>query len=259
MNGVINAEKICFSYGDEQILHQASLDISKGELVTILGPNGCGKTTLLKCLNRFLRSDGDIRIHGNNIDQYSQKELARTIGYVPQNHQPSFGYKVIDVVVSGRMPYLGLSSPGPSDYQMASDALKLVGIETISQKPYTHLSGGQLRLVILARALVQETDLLFLDEPTSNLDIKNRVIILRILSKLVKKGFSVAITEHDPTLAAGFADRVILMKKGKIMAYGPPKEVMTAEKLCEIYEIEIDVFERNSTQVILPIFSGVSS
>ena len=259
MSGIINAEKLCFSYGDEQILHQASLDISKGELVTILGPNGCGKTTLLKCLNRFLRPDGRILVHGNDIEHYNLKELARIIGYVPQNHQPSFSYKVIDVVVSGRIPYLGLSSPGVSDYQLAKDALRLVGIESIAERPYTRLSGGQLRLVILARALVQETDLLFLDEPTSNLDIKNRVIILKILSKLVKSGFSVAITEHDPTLASVFANKVILMKMGKIVAYGPPKEVMTAEQLCEIYEIEIEVFERNSTQVILPVFSGVSS
>jgi len=258
MNGVINGENINFSYGPEQILHQACLDISSGELVTILGPNGCGKTTLLKCLNRLHKADGTIEINGKDIWNFDPKSLAQQIGYVPQNHQPSFGYSVLDVVVCGRIPYLGLSSPSGDDYIKTKNALELVGIEHFAERPYTNLSGGQLRLVILALALVQETKFLLLDEPTSNLDLKNKVIILKILKKLVKQGLSVAITEHDPILAAGFADRVLLMKQGRIVAYGPPKDVLTAEDLQNIYEIEVDVFQRNSMQVILPIFAGVA-
>ncbi|MBR1610972.1 MAG: ABC transporter ATP-binding protein, partial [Methanobrevibacter sp.] len=171
-NKLFEVRNISFSYDDEEIFSGISFSIDKGDVLCILGPNGTGKTTLIKCLNGLHDiSSGEILINGKNIKKLSFREISTHIGYIPQSHVPSFPFKVIDVVVMGRAPYLNLTdSPKKEDMDIAVNALKTLGIEHLRNKEYTNLSGGERQLVFLARILCQQPDILILDEPTSHLD-----------------------------------------------------------------------------------------
>ncbi len=253
MNGGVEVADLCFSYAEQKILHEITFDVRSGQLVTILGPNGSGKTTLLKCINLLLQPEGSILVDGIDISEISSSELAKKIGYVPQLHTPAFPYRVLDVVVSGRIPYLGLSAPQKEDYELGCRMLAQVGIDHLAEKPYIHLSGGELRLVLLARALVQQSRILLLDEPTSNLDIKNRIVVLKALRGIVEQGIAVMMTEHDPNLASLFSDRVLLMNRGRILRYGRAEEVLSRENIMEVYGIDVEIFRSNGNHYIFPV------
>lgn len=253
MNGGIEVADLCFSYNEREILHEVTFDVQSGQLVTILGPNGSGKTTLLKCINLLLQSVGSIRVNGIDISEITSNELAKMVGYVPQMHTPAFAYRVLDVVVSGRTPYLRLSMPQKRDYELGLQILEQVGIGHLAEKSYTHLSGGELRLVLLARALIQQSRVLLLDEPTSNLDIKNRILVLKVLKGVVERGIAVVMTEHDPNLASLFSDRVLLMKNGRILRYGHVEEVLSRESIMEVYGVDVEIFRNNGSQYIFPV------
>lgn len=253
MNGGIEAADLCFSYAEQKILHEVTFDVRSGQLVTILGPNGSGKTTLLKCINLLLQPEGSIQVDGTEISKISSSELAKKIGYVPQAHTPAFPYRVLDVVVSGRTPYLGLSAPQKEDYELGYQMVKQVGIDHLAEKPYIRLSGGELRLVLLARALVQQSRVLLLDEPTSNLDMKNRILVLKVLKEIVEQGVAVLMTEHDPNLASLFSDRVLLMNEGRIIRYGRADDVLSRENIMEVYGIDVEIFRNNGNRYIFPV------
>lgn len=249
----IEAKDLCFSYGDLEIVKRASFELCNGEILTLLGSNGCGKTTLLKCLNMLLRPDGSIFVDNLDLKKLSGKDIAKMIGYVPQMHSQSFPYRVIDVVVSGRTPHLGFSLPCEKDYDLARKALKKVGIESMADKLHTQLSGGELKLVLISRALVQRPKVLLLDEPTSNLDFKNRVLVLKILRDIAKEGLAVIMSEHDPNLASLFSDKVLLMRnKGEIVRYGATVEVLTPDNIAHVYGLNVEIFERNGSRYLFP-------
>ena len=176
-NNFYEVKNISFSYDGNEIFSDISFSIEKGDVLCILGPNGTGKTTLIKCLNGLHEIDsGEILIKGKNIKKLSFKEISRNIGYIPQNHTPSFPFKVIDVVLMGRAPYLNLiDSPRKKDMEIALNSLKTLGIDNLKDKEYTNLSGGEMQLVFLARILCQQPDILILDEPTSHLDFGNQI------------------------------------------------------------------------------------
>jgi iron complex transport system ATP-binding protein len=175
------------------------------------------------------------------------------MGYVPQMHSQSFPYRVIDVVVSGRTPHLGFSLPCENDYDLARKALEKVGIESMADKLHTQLSGGELKLVLISRALVQRPKVLLLDEPTSNLDFKNRVLVLKILRDIAKEGLSVVMSEHDPNLASLYSDKVLLMRnKGEIVQYGATEEVLTPDNIAHVYGLNVEIFERNGSRYLFP-------
>jgi iron complex transport system ATP-binding protein len=256
MSGV-EAVDLCFSYGEMMIVRQASFELEAGEILSILGANGCGKTTLLKCLNMLLKPDGKVLVDNLDLRTLNGRDLAMLMGYVPQIHSPDFPYRVVDVAVSGRTPRLGFSIPSEKDYDLARKALYRVGVGHLADKFYTQLSGGELKLVLIARALVQEPKVLLLDEPTSHLDFKNRVLVLKILREISKEGISVIMSEHDPNLASLFSDKVLLMmNKGEIVRYGPTKEVLTPENIMKVYGLNIEVFERDGARYIFPKLSG---
>lgn len=252
MSGV-EAIDLCFSYGDMMIVKQASFELEPGEILSILGSNGCGKTTLLKCLNMLLKPKGHVLVEGVDLKTLSGRDLAMLMGYVPQMHSADFPYKVVDVVVSGRTPKLGFSIPSKHDYSLAADALDRVGIGDLKDKSYTQLSGGELKLALIARALVQEPKVLLLDEPTSHLDFKNRVLVLKILHEISADGISIVMSEHDPNLASLFSDKVLLMmNKGEIVSYGPSTEVLTPKNIKKVYGLDIDIFEVDGSRYIFP-------
>jgi len=252
MSGV-KIKELIFGYNEKVVLDHLSFEVSKGEILAILGPNGSGKTTLLKCLNMLLKPKGSFFIESFDISKLNEKEIAKFVGYVPQMHSPAFPYKVIDIVVSGRTPYLGFSTPTKQDYDYAYNVLNKLGLKHLVDKPYTQLSGGELRLVLIAKALVQQPKVLLLDEPTSHLDLKNRLMVLKILREITSEDITVIMSEHDPNIASIFSDKILLMCNGKVVGYGRPRNVLNKENIAKVYGVDVVIMERGEYRYIFPI------
>lgn len=253
---LFDVKNISFSYDDVEIFSKISFSVEKGDVLCILGPNGTGKTTLIKCLNGLHDiNDGEILINGENIKKLSFKEISRHIGYIPQSHVPSFPFKVLDVVVMGRAPYLNLTdSPKKEDIEIAINSLKILGIENLKDKEYTNLSGGERQLVFLARILCQQPDILILDEPTSHLDFGNQIKFLEIVDNLAKEGLSIIMTSHFPDHAFLSSNKVAIMKEKKFIDFGSPDDVVTEENLKEAYSIDVKLIELdNERKVCVPL------
>ncbi len=225
-----------------------TFSLEDGEVMSILGPNGCGKTTLLKCLNRLIKlGAGSVALNGRNLSRLPRAEIARCIGYVPQLHQPVFPFRVLDTVVLGRAPHLGLlASPGRDDIKIAEESLDTMGIYHLRDKPYTQLSGGERQLVIFARVLAQHPSLLLLDEPTSHLDFGNQVRLLRIVDRLAATGLPIIMTSHFPDHAFLVSSKVALMKQGEFIGMGTPDAVITDTNLEQVYDIQVKVVNVDS-------------
>jgi len=263
---VIEVGEVVFYYDSTPVLRGVSIRLTSGKLIIILGPNGSGKTTLLKCLCRLLRPKaGYVRFDGQDVWDIGMRLFARQVGYVPQRHHPVYPYRVIDVIASGRTPYIDFfEMPSRKDYEIALQALRLVGLEHLAERPYTELSDGELRLVLIARALAQNPKVLLLDEPTANLDFKNKIIIMKALKELAKRDLLVLITEHDPNIAAMFSDEVILLKDGKLIAHGKPCEVINRDSMKALYNVDVHIISlnigdnnsgENMLKIIIPKFS----
>lgn len=255
-NNFYEVKNISFSYDGNEIFSDISFSIEKRDVLCILGPNGTGKTTLIKCLNGLHEIDsGEILIKGKNIKKLSFKEISRNIGYIPQNHTPSFPFKVIDVVLMGRAPYLNLfDSPRKKDMEIALNSLKTLGIDNLKDKEYTNLSGGEMQLVFLARILCQQPDILILDEPTSHLDFGNQIKLLEIIDNLAESGLSIIMSSHFPDHAFLSSNKVAIMKDGCFIDFGSPNEVITEENLKKAYSIDVKLIElENKRKVCVPL------
>ncbi len=232
-----------FRYGQHVVFEDLNLDVLRGEVLTVLGPNGCGKSTLLRCIGGALPlSHGTVRFEGIELSALGVTERARKIGFLFQRHSPSFSFAVLDVVMMGRTPYLAaLAQPTAQDRAIAEDALAQVGMLHLSSRPYTELSGGELQLVLLARALAQRPAVILLDEPTSHLDFRNQVQSLRAIGALADRGVTLVMSTHDPNHACLLPGRAALLgPTGKVLV-GPAAEVITDETLSAIYGIDISV------------------
>jgi iron complex transport system ATP-binding protein len=225
-----------------------SFSVENGEVMSILGPNGCGKTTLLKCLNSLFKiQSGNIAIDGRDIAHLQRPEIAKAIGYVPQLHQPAFPFSTLDTVLIGRAPHLGLlESPGPKDLEIAEQSLETMGIYHLKDKAYTQLSGGERQLVIFARVLAQQPGLLLLDEPTSHLDFGNQIRLLKTIERLASSGLPIIMTSHFPDHAFLVSSKVALMKQGEFIAVGTPDDVITDVNLEKVYNIKVKVVSLDS-------------
>ena len=247
-------------YHRKEIIHGIDFAVQPGEFVCIIGANGSGKTTTLKSLLGLIKPfSGSVKINGQSISGLSEKKLARHFAYIPQAHTPPFPFSVADVVLLGRTPYLNrLAYINPEDRAIAYNAICQVGIEDLAKRTYTHLSGGQQQLVLIARALAQESEVLVMDEPTASLDFGNQHAVLTQAKSLVNAGRSVIMVTHDPGHAFFCATRVIIMHEGRIYADGDPKSVITKDSLRTIYNIDIEVItipvsDRDHRQVCIPI------
>jgi iron complex transport system ATP-binding protein len=241
---LIDVREVSFRYGQREILHHLTLDVHRGEILSVLGPNGCGKTTLLRCIAGALTpSGGSIAIDGADVHALAPPARARRIGFLFQDHAPSFPFSVHDVVLMGRAPHLGwLGFPGERDRALADAALLRVGLSPLRDRPYTHLSGGERQLVLLARILAQEPDVILLDEPTAHLDMRNQVLTLRMVRALAADGMTMVMTTHDPNHALWFGGRAALMKEGRLVVVGAAADVMTEETLTATYGVDVAVF-----------------
>lgn len=239
-----------------EILQGITFTAELGEIVTILGPNGSGKTTLLKCiLGVWSPYRGEILFSGKSLLKKSPSQLAKIFSFVPQDHELSFSFKVIDIVLMGRARNLGLfSCPSSRDEEIASKVMKLINIGHLKEKNYTQISGGERQLVLIARALVQETPVIILDEPTAHLDFKNQIDVLRTIRKITKEKSKIALlTLHDPNLASLFSDKIILLNSGKKIAEGKPSEILSEELIKSVYTIEVRKITVDRNSLIFPL------
>ena len=251
---MLNVNNLSFSYGAGNVLEDISFHVQRGELCALFGPNGCGKTTLFKCCLRFLAfHQGSVLLNGRDVKSMRVEEMAMHVAYVPQQHLPPFPYLVKEIVLMGRTPHLsGVFGIGSRDKQKAYDALHQLNIVNLADRPYNQLSSGQRQLVLIARAIAQETRLVFLDEPTSALDFSNQVRIWRVMQALARSGTTMLVCTHDPNHVAWFCDRAVVMGGGRVAAQGDPMQVMTQPLLDTIYGNICNVGRTGDVKLVLP-------
>lgn len=250
---MLSASNLSFGYRKgELILKDISFTLRAGSVLAIIGPNGAGKTTLLRCINAVLRPHkGIVKIEDRDVLQMPSRKIAKKIGYVPQNNKAG-NMTVFDAVLLGRNPHIGLRS-SQTDLDKVSEALRQMRLEHLVTRYTSHLSGGELQKVCIARALVQEPKIFLLDEPTSNLDLKNQMDIMNIIRKITTdNNLSAIMSIHDLNLAFRFADYLILLDKGGIIAHGSPGNI-TASILSEVYGVQVELIRHNGN-ILVKIF-----
>ncbi|MCP1308821.1 ABC transporter ATP-binding protein [Paenibacillus tyrfis] len=237
----LEVNNISFSFKQKKVFSNVSFSLNEGEILSILGPNGSGKSTLLNCIARLLKGDqGDIFLDGKSIYDYTMNEFARNIGYVPQNHTPAYAFTVKEFVVMGRSPYISaFSMPSDKDYNIALEAIEMIGIGHLLTKPYTELSGGERQLVTIARAIAQQSKIILMDEPTSQLDYGNQIRTIEIIKKLSRKGYGIIMTTHTPDHAILLNDKIGIIDKSGQFECGHAADILNEEKLKKIYNINL--------------------
>jgi len=245
-------------YPGHPVVTDISFSVASGEAVYLLGPNGSGKTTLFKTVLGLLpRQGGSVLIDGKDTASWPRQRVARKLAYVPQAHTPPFPFTVRDVVLMARTAHLGMfGMPSRRDAAIAEEAIDALGLSALAGARYTEISGGERQLVLIARAVAQETEFLVLDEPTSNLDFGNQVKLLRIIRALVQRGFGLLVTTHLPDHAFLCASRVALLHRGTLMAQGKPEEVLSEARLQETYGIQLKIAEvEPGLRVCVPVLN----
>ena len=239
----IDVQNLSFSYGDRPVLHDISFRVEKGEFLSILGPNGVGKSTLFRCVLGLLSGyTGQVLVDGADSRSFSVREAARHIAYIPQSSHPIFNYSVFDIVLMGRTSGLStFRSPKKQDAELCRWALEKVGIPHLSDRCFHRLSGGEQQLVLIARALVQKAPILMLDEPTASLDFGNQLRVLEQCRNLAREGYTVIQTTHNPEQSYRYSDRILTIQQGRVLAEGTPKEVLTEKTIRALYGVEVDV------------------
>ena len=239
----VEVRNLSFSYGDRQVLEDISFRVEPGEMLSILGPNGVGKSTLFRCVLGLLSGySGEVLINGRSGRTMSAQESAKHIAYIPQSSNPAFNYSVFDIVLMGATAGLSrFRSPGKEDMARCGWALEKIGISDLSERCFHRLSGGEKQLVMLARALTQNTPILMLDEPTANLDFGNQLKVLQQVQSLAREGYTVIQTTHHPEQSYLFSDRILAIHRGRVLLDGAPKDVLTASTLRTLYGVDVDV------------------
>jgi iron complex transport system ATP-binding protein len=256
MNPLMQMIDGTFSYNQkDNIFEDINFEVEKGDVFCILGANGTGKTSLIKCLNGLMKlNSGKVLLEGQDIYSLNHSQIAKNIGYIPQMHNSTFPFTILDVVLMGRAPHIDtFSSPSKKDIKIAEDALKSLNIYHMKDKPYTEISGGEQQLVFIARVLTQEPSVLLLDEPTSHLDFGNQIRTLNIIEKLANDGLSVVMSSHFPDHAFISANKVAIMKGTEFIDIGSPEEVITEENMEKAYGIKVKILDMDHRTACIPL------
>jgi iron complex transport system ATP-binding protein len=248
---ILRVRNLKFHYPNHPVLRDASFSVEKGELLAVLGINGAGKTTLLKCINRVLKPQAGIVLIGDEpVSNLNPNALARRLGYVEQQRSGSPA-TVFNAVLLGRKPYIQWDVT-QNDIEIAAQALEVLGMGEYALRYLNELSGGELQKVMIARALAQQPEVLLMDEPTSSLDLKNQLEVLRLIRNITReRGIAAIVSIHDLNLALRFADRFILLKDGLIFAAGGA-EVITSENIRIVYGVSVDLVPHNGHWIVIP-------
>ncbi len=242
----IEVRDVGFSYTSQhEVLHDINLRMSEPGLVCVIGPNGVGKSTLVRCMNKILKpTQGVVLLNGRDLSEMSYKEVSQHLGYVPVATDEAFPMTVFDTILIGRSPRKGWSATG-KDLETVYDVMEMMGIEDLALRSFNELSAGQHQKVAIARGLAQEPEMLLLDEPTANLDVKHQVAVMKLLKKLAsEKGMASLMVSHDLNIAARYADAIVLMSApGIIKQIGTPEEVITSENISDVYGVRCEVLE----------------
>ena len=242
----VKIEDMTFGYDENNILENVNLEVNEPGLLCILGPNGVGKTTIVKCINKLLKPrSGNVYVNGKDVSTMSLLEVAQIIGFVPNSQSTVFSMTVPEAILMGRHPRAGWTT-SERDIKVVDAAIDLLGLQEFTTRDIRQLSAGQTQRVLIARGLVQEPDILILDEPTSNLDVKYQMDVMKFLKAYARdRGIIVIMVCHDLNITAAYADRVVLMYGKKVFADGKPLDVLTAENIKTVYKVNSEVTNKN--------------
>lgn len=247
----LEINRVKFNYSSTAVLNNVTLGLECGEVLAIVGPNGSGKSTLLKCIDQILKPQmGCIMVDGRNIKDLGSKEVAKTIGYVPQRNGRSFPATVFDTILLGRKPHIRWA-PMTKDLEVVLRVIKTLKLEEFVLRDINELSGGEKQKVIIGRALAQEPSILLLDEPTANLDLKHQLEVLRLVKEQTNRGISAIIAIHDLNLALRYGDKVVMLDKGKVFAAGG-LEVLSPENIESVYDVKVRVIKDSESILVIP-------
>ena len=250
---MLEIKNVNFDYGKRRALTGVNLTFSEKGIVSLVGPNGSGKSTLIKCINKILKPKGEILFNNHNIQYFSTSELAKIFGYVPQEFSSAFPITVFDMILLGRKPYMGWN-PSEEDMNIVSENIALMGLDEFSLRPVTELSGGERQKVLIATALSQQPKVLLLDEPTSNLDIRHQIDVMKNLEKIVKqKNILALMAVHDLNLASHYSDQMVMLTKGKVFAKGKPHDILTRENIKALYDVNVAIHQHGNVKHIVPV------
>jgi iron complex transport system ATP-binding protein len=270
---ILDIDGVSAGYQGSLVLRDVSFSVHGGEIAALLGPNGCGKTTLLRVIGKLLDpSDGSVRVMGQDVHHMSQAGLSKVVASVAQVHRTTFPFTALDILLTGRMPFVSIfASPSASDVRYCQDVLDWFGIRHLEHQPISTLSGGERQLVMIARALAQEPRVLLLDEPTTYLDLRNQVKVLDTIHEQARaQDLTVLMTIHDPNQAFAYADRAVLLRKlaahegedpaaaprashaTNTIATGVPAAVLTPRNVQEAYGVAVDVIEHAHHRLLVP-------
>jgi iron complex transport system ATP-binding protein len=254
---VIRVEKVGLRHkgAAKPVLSDIDFRVEAGEIAMLLGPNGSGKTTLLKCVSGLWRpSSGQILLDGRDVSELTARERALRVAVVPQKFFTPFGFSVESLVLMARAPHIGsFGSPSAGDRARAREAMASVGVAALADRGVTHISGGEQQLALLARALVQESPILLLDEPTSHLDLANQLTVMnRVKQAARERRLTVLSSLHDPNIALAFADRVVLLKAGRVVRDGPPETEINEATIADVYGVDVDVVGVGTRRFLAP-------
>lgn len=257
MDNVFDIKGLTFSYGTNEVIKGLDLSIKQGKVTTLIGANGCGKSTLFNLITKNLRpNSGEIRLEGKDISQVKLKDFARQVAIVHQYNTAPADISVEKLVAFGRTPYHGFGRPSNSeeDEEKIKRALEITNTEKLKDKAVAQLSGGQKQRVWIAMALAQDTKILFLDEPTTYLDIRYQLQILKLVRKLNEEyGMTVIMVLHDINQSLYYSDEIVAMKGGRITAQGKPEEIITSELIKNVYDVELGISAVNGRPFVLPV------
>jgi iron complex transport system ATP-binding protein len=259
----LSIKNVTFNYESTEILRDVTFDVTEGNLFGILGPNGSGKSTLLKCIDLLLKpKKGTILLDETDLFLKDRRDIAKKIGLVPQKDNALYPFTVFETILMGRTPYIErLGGESSTDLKAVENAIAQMGIEHLSERPVTELSGGEMQRVIIARALAQEPQLLLLDEPTLHLDVNHQLDLLYLVKKLTcEKRLITVLVTHDLNFASRYCDKLILLNSGKICAAGTPMDVLTPNNIQAVFKVKTEIeYNKSANYLNIILLSSTTS